>query len=97
MKRRDFLAAAGTSAAAAASVGLSGCPVASTTPPASVGSPAVSPADGPASAGPIEKPEVKLYAGTQRSPTSARMLQFIKRHGVDHVCGFPPHPGPRHL
>ena len=36
-----------------------------------------------------------MYVGTQRSPTSSRMLQFIKRHGVDHVCGYPPNPGER--
>jgi mannonate dehydratase len=23
------------------------------------------------------------------------MLQYIKRHGVDHICGYPPHPGKR--
>ena len=38
---------------------------------------------------------VRMHVGTQRSPTSAYMLQFIKRHGVDHICGYPPHPGER--
>jgi len=75
MKRRDFLATAGVTAAA-----LGGCSKTS-----------VPPADD-STARADELPEVKLYAGTQRSPTSAKMLQFIKRHGVDHVCGFPPSP-----
>ena len=38
---------------------------------------------------------VSMYVGTQRSPTDSRMLQFIKRHGVDHICGYPPDPGER--
>lgn len=32
---------------------------------------------------------VKMYLGCQRSPTSAERLQFFKRHGVDHICGYP--------
>ncbi|MBQ16296.1 MAG: D-mannonate dehydratase [Planctomycetaceae bacterium] len=86
MKRRDFLSAAGTSAAA---LGLAGCQEA---PPPVARANAEDPA--PATAA-RDKPEVKLYAGTQRGPTSKKMLQFIKRHGVDHVCGFPPNPGKR--
>ena len=42
----------------------------------------------------IKKP-VRMHVGTQRSPTSSRMLQYIKRHGVDHICGYPPNPGKR--
>jgi len=38
---------------------------------------------------------VKMVVGTQRSPTIPKMLQYIKRHGVDHICGYPPHPGKR--
>jgi mannonate dehydratase len=30
--------------------------------------------------------------GCQRPPTDARRLQHFKRHGVDHICGFPPNP-----
>jgi mannonate dehydratase len=39
-----------------------------------------------------EKPKkrpVRMYVGCQRSPTNAEMLQFFKRHGVDHICGYP--------
>lgn len=32
---------------------------------------------------------VKMYVGCQRGPTTETMLQFHKRHGVDHICGFP--------
>ena len=28
--------------------------------------------------------------GCQRAPTDARRLQHFKRHGVDHICGYPP-------
>jgi hypothetical protein len=28
-----------------------------------------------------------MVVGSQRAPTDARMLQFFKRHGVDHICG----------
>lgn len=36
-----------------------------------------------------------MHLGSQKGPTTPRMLQFFKRHGVDHVCGYPPHPGER--
>lgn len=36
--------------------------------------------------------KVKMYVGTQRSPTTPEMLQYFKRHGVDHICGYPPRP-----
>lgn len=32
-----------------------------------------------------------MVVGCQRSPTDARRLQHWKRHGVDHVCGYPAH------
>jgi mannonate dehydratase len=38
---------------------------------------------------------VKMHLGTQQNPTTPRMLQYLKRHGVDHICGYPPDPGPR--
>ena len=38
---------------------------------------------------------VKMYVGTQRGPTSPKTLQYVKRHGVDHICGYPPNPGAR--
>ena len=41
-----------------------------------------------------QKP-VKMFVGSQRGPTNARMLQYFKRHGVDHICGYPPDPGER--
>ncbi len=37
----------------------------------------------------------KMHVGTQRGPTTAEMLKFFKRHGVDHICGYPPNPGPQ--
>ena len=40
-------------------------------------------------------PLMRMHVGAQRSPTNKEMLQFLKRHGVDHCCGYPPHPGER--
>ena len=36
---------------------------------------------------------VKMHLGTQQGPTTSRMLQYLKRHGVNHICGYPPDPG----
>ncbi len=41
------------------------------------------------------KKPVKMCVGTQRKPTSSKMLQFIKRHGVHNICGYPADPGKR--
>lgn len=38
---------------------------------------------------------VRMHVGTQRGPTTPEMLDYFKRHGVDHVCGYPPDPGQR--
>ena len=32
---------------------------------------------------------VRMHVGCQRGPTTPEMLQFFKRHGVDHICGYP--------
>jgi mannonate dehydratase len=34
-------------------------------------------------------PTLKMHVGTQQGPTTAAMLQFCKRHGCDHICGYP--------
>jgi mannonate dehydratase len=44
---------------------------------------------------PRKSKPVKMKVGTQRGPTTPQMLQFIKRHGVDHLCGYPPLSGDR--
>lgn len=46
-------------------------------------------------AAPVAAGKLRMHVGTQRSPTSPEMLQFFKRHGVNHICGYPPNPGPR--
>ncbi len=38
---------------------------------------------------------MRMHVGAQRSPTNVEMLQFLKRHGVNHCCGYPPDPGER--
>ena len=37
-------------------------------------------------------PPMRMRVGTQRRPTDRETLQFCKRHGVDHVCGYPLDP-----
>ena len=44
---------------------------------------------------PKARPPMRMHVGAQRSPTNVELLQFLKRHGVDHCCGYPPHPGER--
>jgi mannonate dehydratase len=36
-----------------------------------------------------------MHVGCQRGPTNAAMLQTFRRHGVEHICGYVPDPGPR--
>lgn len=38
---------------------------------------------------------LQMHVGCQRGPTTPQMLQFFKRHGVEHICGYPPDPGVR--
>jgi mannonate dehydratase len=38
--------------------------------------------------------KLAMHVGCQRGPTTAALLDFFKRHGVDHICGYPPDPGP---
>ena len=38
---------------------------------------------------------LKMRLGTQQGPTTARTLDYLKRCGVDHICGYPPDPGER--
>ena len=37
-------------------------------------------------------PPMHMSVGTQRRPTDPQILEFCKRHGVDHVCGYPLDP-----
>jgi mannonate dehydratase len=36
-------------------------------------------------------PARRPVLGCQRAPTDLRRLQHFKRHGVDHICGYPDH------
>src|ERR1700722_24066 len=38
---------------------------------------------------------VPMHLGCQRGPTTGAMLQEFRRHGVEHICGYPPNPGAR--
>ncbi|MFI4943620.1 MAG: hypothetical protein ACHP85_10160, partial [Burkholderiales bacterium] len=33
--------------------------------------------------------QASMVVGCQRAPTDARRLEHFKRHGVDHICGYP--------
>ncbi len=67
MKRREFLTAAGASAAIGCSQQHETAETAAKT----------------------ELPPVKFVLGCQSGPTSGERLSFFKRHGVDHICGWP--------
>jgi mannonate dehydratase len=41
------------------------------------------------------RPPLKMHVGTQQGPTTPEMLQFFKRHGCDHICGYPSKPDSR--
>lgn len=81
MNRRNFLT---TGAAAAGTAALSGC------------SPAAETSETAQAAGPrsFDWP-IRMSVGTQRGPTDDHILQYLKRHGVNHICGYPPRPGER--
>lgn len=76
MKRRNFL----TSAAAGAAAMTAACASPAPETPAAEAKPDYT-----------SKP-VRLYVGTQRGPTNEEMLQYFKRHGVNHICAYPPKP-----
>jgi mannonate dehydratase len=79
MDRRKFMSLTGTTAAAALTGGRAATGMCQAEP----------------AAGAAAKKVLRMYLGTQRSPTTAQMLDYFKRHGVDHVCGYPPNPGER--
>ena len=39
-----------------------------------------------------QPPPLRMQVGTQRRPTDREILEFCKRHGVNHVCGYPLDP-----
>ena len=41
---------------------------------------------------PSQLPPIRMHVGTQRRPTDRETLEFCKRHGVEHVCGYPLDP-----
>jgi mannonate dehydratase len=43
----------------------------------------------PSRIGSAGKP-VRMYVGTQRNPTTPEMLDYFKRHGVEHIAGYSP-------
>lgn len=80
MKRRQFLTAAGVTASLAGTLSLA--QLTGTQKEESAQEQSSGPARNP---GPV-----KMYVGCQKGPTDRTTLQFLKRHGVDHVCGHPP-------
>ena len=41
------------------------------------------------SVGQAPRRSVRMTVGTQRSPTNDEMLMYFRRHGVEHICGYP--------
>jgi mannonate dehydratase len=77
LNRRHFLSAAVTGTVAATGCQRSGERSPQRTSPT------------PASQTGKQSRPMKMVVGCQRSPTTAEMLQFFKRHGMDHICGYP--------
>src|SRR5579863_10748895 len=84
MKRREFLTGAGMTFAAASQ--------GHATPDRRPTEPAHAPRHRAKS---VAKKPMKMHVGCQCGPTTPSMLQFFKRHGVEHICGYPADPGPR--
>jgi mannonate dehydratase len=90
MNRRHFLSTAG---AAALTGATAGCHRGSDQPSGRPADPRVVDAPGlvqPAAVAERRRPRpVKMVIGCQRGPTTPELLQFFKRHCVDHICGYP--------
>ena len=82
MKRRQFLTAAGVTASLAGTLSLAQLTGTQQQNTSSEKSSVPGSNSGP----------VRMYVGCQKGPTDRTTLQFLKRHGVDHVCGHPPKP-----
>ena len=76
MNRRNFI----TTGAVAGAASLTGC------------SPATEAAKSEAAPAQAAGKPITMHVGCQSGPTNAERLQFFKRHGVDHICGYPPRP-----
>src|SRR5258707_1124072 len=79
MRRRNFLAAAAAAPAAL-------------TAQSATGQPPIEPAGRGELA--ARRGGLAMHVGCQRGPTTPQLLDFFKRHGVNHICGYPPDPGP---
>jgi mannonate dehydratase len=90
MKRREFVSRLGVAAGAAAGVMTAGVPAAAS---AAADAP-IDAAQGTQSARANRqssaRPKARMVVGCQRSPTTATMLDFFKRHAVEHINGYPP-------
>ena len=47
----------------------------------------------PIPSSPAPRRTLKMHVGCQSGPTTPKMLDYFKRHGVEHICGYPPDPG----
>lgn len=85
MKRREFVSRLGAAAGAAAGVMTAGVPAA-----------AGGPLDATQRTQPTQptrqssaRPKARMVVGCQRSPTTPQMLDYFKRHAVEHINGYP--------
>jgi mannonate dehydratase len=80
MKRREFVSCLGAAAGAAAGVVTAGVPAAAGTR-----------TDDAAQSNrqSSKRPKARMVVGCQRSPTTPQMLDYFKRHAVEHINGYP--------
>jgi len=80
MKRREFVSHLGAAAGAAAGVVTVGVP-------ALAG--AITDEAAQSTRQTSKRPKARMVVGCQRSPTTPQMLDYFKRHAVEHINGYP--------
>lgn len=89
MKRREFVSRLGVAAGAAAGVVTAGVPAASGADAGALGDAAQRTQSAQASRQSSARPKARMVVGCQRSPTTPQMLDYFKRHAVEHINGYP--------
>jgi mannonate dehydratase len=80
MKRREFVSHLGAAAGAAAGVLTTGAPAVAG---------AITDEAAQATRQTSKRPKARMVVGCQRSPTTPQMLDYFKRHAVEHINGYP--------
>src|SRR5687767_4189161 len=83
MKRREFVSRLGVAAGAAAGVVTVGAPAAAADAPIDAAQRNQSTRQSSA------RPKARMGVGCPLSPTTPQMLDYFKRHAVEHINGYP--------